>query len=264
MRLVIIGACGRMGEAIARLSLERDDVELVGAVDARSSGESLGQRLGNPTLTLPITDQLASVLSGADVVVDFSAPSATEANLQACARAGVAVVVGTTGQGSGFAERIAPLTTQIPILIAANTSLGVTLLSELVRAAARALPTDFDIEIHEAHHRHKLDAPSGTALKLGHAAAEGRGGALESLQSGPYRSGEQRSPGAIGFSVSRGGDIVGEHTVRFAGPGESLTLGHYATDRVIFARGALEAAAWLMGRPPGRYEMRDVLGIKTI
>lgn len=264
MRLVIVGACGRMGEAIARLALAREDVQIVGAVDTRGCGESLGRRIGNPELAVTVTDQLEATLQNAEVMIDFSTPEGTVSNLAACARAGVAAVVGTTGQEDRFAEQLEPLAAHIPILIAANTSLGVTVLSELVRAAARALPEQFDIEIHEAHHRDKLDAPSGTALKLGEAAAQGRGQTLQALRAEPYASGHRRSRGTIGFAVSRGGDVVGEHVVRFTGLGESLTLGHYATDRAIFARGALEAAAWLRGRPAGRYDMRDVLGIKSV
>lgn len=264
MRLVIVGACGRMGEAIAKLATQSPGIEIVGAVDAGGVGQTLGSRLGMPALTLPITDQLETVLPAAEVMVDFSSPRATLTHLAACARHGVAAVVGTTGQEPDFAEALQPLSQRIPILIAANTSLGVTLLTELVRAAARALPSDFDIEIHEAHHRHKLDAPSGTALKLGDAAAEGRGQTLEQLGVSTPVSGQPRPVGAIGFSVSRGGDIVGEHEVRFAGLGESLTLSHHASDRAIFARGALQAAAWLQGQGPGRYDMRDVLGIKAV
>lgn len=264
MRLVIVGACGRMGQAIAKIAASRDDVELVGAVDARGGGQHLGTQIGLPTLDLTVTDQLEPVLTRADVMVDFSSPLGTVRHLEACARAGVAAVVGTTGQETGFDAQVAGMAQRIPILIAANTSLGVTLLTELVRAAARALPAEFDIEIHEAHHRHKLDAPSGTALKLGRAAAEGRGQSLEQHLIESHRTGVPRAPGAIGFAVTRGGDIVGEHEVRFAGLGESLTLAHYATDRVIFARGALEAAKWLTGRAPGRYDMRDVLGVKTV
>jgi 4-hydroxy-tetrahydrodipicolinate reductase len=149
------------------------------------------------------------------------------------------------------------------VLVAANTSLGVTLLIELVRAAAKALPADFDIEISEAHHRNKRDAPSGTALALGKAAAEGRAQDLATTAAISRNGESPRRPGEIGFAVTRGGDIVGDHSVLFAGSGEQLLLGHRATDRAIFARGALKAAAWLTARPPGRYWMRDVVGYKT-
>ena len=264
MRLVIVGACGRMGQAIAKLATTRADVDLIGAIDAQGAGQALGPAIGVPALDLKVTDQLEAALTGAEVMVDFSSPLGTVRHLEACARAGVAAVVGTTGHEAGFDEQVAALAQRIPILIAANTSLGVTLLTELVRAAARALPTEFDIEIHEAHHRQKLDAPSGTALTLGRAAAEGRGHRLEQRMVESHQTGVPRAPGAIGFSVTRGGDIVGEHEVRFAGLGESLSLAHYASDRMIFARGALEAAKWLIGRAPGRYEMRDVLGVKTV
>lgn len=264
MRLVIVGACGRMGEAIAKLAVARQDIQIVGAVDASGHGQSLGARIGVPTLDITVSSGLESVLPGAQVMVDFSSPRATLEHLRHCARQGVAALVGTTGHDADFHTALAPLAKEIPILIAANTSLGVTLLTELVRAAARALPAEFDIEIHEAHHRHKLDAPSGTALKLGRAAAEGRGHRLEQLMVETHLSGHPRPEGAIGFAVSRGGDIVGEHEVRFAGVGESITLSHYASDRAIFARGALQAAAWLVGKAPGRYDMADVLGIKSV
>jgi 4-hydroxy-tetrahydrodipicolinate reductase len=152
---------------------------------------------------------------------------------------------------------------EIPVLVAPNTSLGITLLIELVRAASKALPASFDIEIAEAHHRHKRDAPSGTALALGRAAAEGRGQDLAKVGVGSRSGDSPRKEGEIGFAVTRGGDIVGEHSVVFAGAGEVLTLGHRATDRSIFAQGAVRAAAWLAGRPAGRYAMRDVVGYKT-
>ena len=172
-------------------------------------------------------------------------------------------MVGTTGLDAGVDPAAAAAAQRVPVLIAPNTSIGVTLLIELVRAAARALPAAYDIEIVESHHRAKRDAPSGTALALGRAAAEGRGASLEALRLPDVRDG-LRVEGGIGFAVLRGGDIVGEHELRFVGTGEAITLGHRATDRAIFARGALQAAHWLVGRPAGRYEMLDVIGLKTI
>jgi len=252
MRVVIVGAAGRMGCAIREALVHRPDVQSVGAID-REIDASRG-----------ISTDLDSALRGADVMIDFSSPSSTVANLAACVRHGVAALVGTTGLSDEAERAASEASARIPVLVAANTSLGVTLLIELVRQAAKALPADFDIEITEGHHRHKKDAPSGTALALGRAAAEGRGQDFESVRGPPRPNGEApRQVGGIGFSVIRAGDLVGDHVVLFAGEGERVTVGHQATDRAIFARGALKAASWLAGRAPGRYQMVDVLGLKT-
>jgi 4-hydroxy-tetrahydrodipicolinate reductase len=270
MRLVIVGAAGRMGLAIVRGCAVDPGVRVVGAVDHAGSaaiGRDLGALAGIGSLGVPVLDDLEAALSAAtepaDVVIDFSNPSATASHLATCAARGVAVLVGTTGLDAGVDPVAAAAAQRVPVLIAPNTSIGVTLLIELVRAAARALPAAYDIEIVESHHRAKRDAPSGTALALGRAAAEGRGASLEALRLPDVRDG-LRVEGGIGFAVLRGGDIVGEHELRFVGTGEAITLGHRATDRAIFARGALQAARWLVGRPAGRYEMLDVIGLKTI
>ena len=270
MRLVIVGAAGRMGLAIARGCAVDPGVRVVGAVDHAGSaaiGQDVGALAGIGSLGVPVLDDLEAALSAApepaDVVIDFSNPSATASHLATCAARGVAVLVGTTGLDAGVDPAAAAAAQRVPVLIAPNTSIGVTLLIELVRAAARALPAAYDIEIVESHHRAKRDAPSGTALALGRAAAEGRGASLEALRLPDVRDG-LRVEGGIGFAVLRGGDIVGEHELRFVGTGEAITLGHRATDRAIFARGALQAARWLVGRPAGRYEMLDVIGLKTI
>ena len=265
MRVVIVGASGRMGLAITRAALEMGDVMFVGAIDregAAAVGRDLGELAGLPAIGTRVTTDLAVVLGDADVVIDFSAASATLGNLAACANAGAPIVIGTTGLDADAHSAAAVAAQHIPVLIAANTSLGVTLLLELVRQAARSLPADFDIEIVEGHHRHKKDAPSGTALALGRAAAAGRGVEFDRVAV-PARTGGERQRGEIGFAVVRGGDIVGDHQVTFAGEGERVTLGHQATDRAIFARGAVRAALWLAGRAPGRYEMKDVISLKT-
>ena len=187
--------------------------------------------------------------------------AATADNVAACAAAGVPLMLGTTGFGEAAEAAIAAASKRIPIVVAANTSLALNVLLELVRKAAQSLPVGYDIEIFEAHHRHKVDAPSGTALALGRSAAEGRG---VQLPARPLPTGVEdgaRESGTIGFAVARGGDVVGEHDVRFLGAGEQLTLRHVATDRAIFARGALTGAAWLVGKAPGRYKMADVLGL---
>lgn len=251
MRVLIVGAAGRMGRAIRSLLAEWPQATLVGAVDRQADS------------VLGITTDLRAALAHAEVMIDFSSPEHTAANLTACAEHGVAALVGTTGLGPEVEVAANAAAQRVPVLIAANTSIGVTLLVELVRAAARALPADFDIEIIEAHHRHKKDAPSGTALALGESAASGRGQRLAQVTAAPRVGVSPRQSGEIGFAVVRGGDIVGEHSVLFAGTGEQVTLGHQATDRTVFARGALQAASWLVGKAPGRYKMVDVIGLKS-
>ena len=253
MRVVIVGAAGRMGRCLRDLLADWRGATLVAAID-RTADAAAG-----------ITTDLSAALVEAQVMLDFSSPARTVEHLDACAAQGVAALVGTTGLGPEVEAAADRAARAVPVLIAANTSLGVTLLIELVRAAARALPADFDLEIIEAHHRHKQDAPSGTALALGAAAAGGRGESLAQLMAPPRVSGRPRRAGEIGFAVLRGGDLVGSHTVLFAGSGEQLTLAHQATDRAVFARGALQAAAWLVGQRPGRYAMADVVsGYKNV
>jgi 4-hydroxy-tetrahydrodipicolinate reductase len=227
-------------------------------------GEDAGELSGIGRLGVAVTSDLAAALARADVAIDFSQPQATGANLAACRAARKPLLIGTTGFSDAVATLFSAASNDIPLLVAPNTSVGVTLLIELVRAAAKALPPDFDIEIMEAHHRTKLDAPSGTALALGRAAAEVRGlpESVVAEAALANRAGE-RQRGDIGFAVIRGGDIVGEHTVTFAGLGEQLSLTHRATDRAIFAKGALQAGIWLATQRPGRYAMRDFLGVKT-
>ena len=211
-------------------------------------------------LDVRVTDDLAAALARAEIVIDFSQPHTTRSNLMVCRAARKPLLIGTTGYPAELTSVFDEAAKEIPLLVAPNTSIGVTLLLELTRMAAKALPADFDIEIVEAHHRMKKDAPSGTALALGKAAAEERGDGSGAISTN--RSGERRS-GDIGYAVIRGGDIVGDHTVLFAGTGEQITLGHRATDRAIFARGAVRAALWLAAQPAGRYIMRDFLGLKT-
>lgn len=271
LNLVIIGVTGRMGLALVRAASELPDkLTVTGAVastTSKSLGRDAGELAGVGSLDARVTDDLAAALARADVVVDFSQPHATRSNLTVCRAARKPLLIGTTGFGAELTPLFDAAATDIPLLIAPNTSIGVTLLTELTRIAAQSLPPDFDIEIIEAHHRMKKDAPSGTALALGKAAAQGRG-LPESVvaeavrDSRPDRAGERRQ-GDLGFAVIRGGDIVGEHTVLFAGTGEQVTLGHRATDRAVFARGALRASLWLAAQLPGRYFMRDFIGLKT-
>jgi 4-hydroxy-tetrahydrodipicolinate reductase len=365
-----------MGRALVRAASETpDQLTISGAVASTTSaalGQDAGELAGVGRLDLRVTDDLAAALARADVVIDFSQPHATRSNLAVCRAARKPLLIGTTGFAPDLTFDFDAAATEIPLLVAPNTSIGVTLLIELTRIAAKALPAEFDIEIIEAHHRMKKDAPSGTALALGNAAAEGRalvdalqsasgqrvvdavaqgqpigvgavhasaqgqpigggaahgsaqgqpigggavhgsaqgqpigggavhgsaqgqpigGGAAHGSAQGQLISGDaahggsstanpprapgaggapgfdrsgQRTPGDIGYAVIRGGDIVGDHTVLFAGTGEQVSLSHRATDRAVFARGALRAALWLAGRPPGRYFMRDFIGLKTV
>ena len=256
-----------------------NELTICGAVvstTSKSLGQDAGELAGIGRLDVRVTDDLAAALARAEIVIDFSQPHATRSNLTVCRAARKPLLIGTTGFPEELASLFDAAAAEIPLLVAPNTSIGVTLLLELTRMAAKALPGDFDIEIVEAHHRMKKDAPSGTALALGKAAAEGRGlpapakrdvgatgsGSLTSEGALTDRSGQRRQ-GDIGYAVIRGGDIVGDHTVLFAGTGEQVTLGHRATDRAIFARGAVRASLWLARQSPGRYNMRDFLGLKT-
>jgi 4-hydroxy-tetrahydrodipicolinate reductase len=273
LNAVVIGAAGRMGRAVVRAVSELPDQLVVTAAVASTASTSLGRDAGELAgigrLDVPVTDDLAAALARADVVIDFSRPHATRSNLTVCRAARKPLLIGTTGFPAELTALFEAAAIEIPLLVAPNTSVGVTLLIELTRMAARSLRADFDIEIVEAHHRLKKDAPSGTALALGNAAAQGRGMAEADAAkvavpaaAATSRAGERRV-GDIGFAVIRGGDIVGDHTVLFAGDGEQVTLGHRATDRSVFARGAVQAALWLAARPPGRYFMRDFIGLKT-
>ena len=277
LNTVIIGAAGRMGRALIRAAVEiPDELRLCGAVvstTSKSLGQDAGELAGIGRLDVRVTDDLAAALARAEIVIDFSQPHATRSNLAVCRAARKPLLIGTTGFPAELTSLFDAAAAEIPLLVAPNTSIGVTLLLELTRVAAKALPADFDIEVVEAHHRMKKDAPSGTALALGKAAAEGRGvrNTGETVSAGAPvgpgdastdRSGERRQ-GDIGYAVIRGGDIVGDHTVLFAGTGEQITLGHRATDRAIFARGAVRASLWLARQSPGRYNMRDFLGLKT-
>jgi 4-hydroxy-tetrahydrodipicolinate reductase len=262
MNVVIIGAAGRMGLSLVRAASESPELRISGAIVSSNSGmlgRDAGELAGIGRLGIPLTDNLGAALAGADVVIDFSHPDATRANLEACLAARKPLLIGTTGLAAELTSSFDAAATQIPLLIAPNTSVAVTLLIELTRMAAKSLPADFDIEISEAHHRMKKDAPSGTALALAKAAAQGRGLPEAQIKAATANRAGERRKGDIGFAVVRAGDIVGEHTVLFAGSGEQVTLGHQATDRAIFARGALQAALWLASQAPGRYFMRDLL-----
>jgi len=250
VKIAIAGALGRMGRALVAAAAAREDLEIVALFD-RPGAEGEG-----------LVDQEAA-LDACDVVVDFTLAHVSAALAERCAtRGGPAMVIGSTGFTEAQLAQVRAAGAKIPVVQSGNYSLGVNMLAGLVRQAARALSAaDYDIEVFEAHHKRKVDAPSGTALMLGEAAAEGRGVGLTQV-SERARDGVTgpRAEGAIGFSVMRGGGIVGEHSVVFAAEDEILTLSHSARDRGLFARGALEAAVWAAGRPAGAYDMQDVLG----
>jgi 4-hydroxy-tetrahydrodipicolinate reductase len=265
IRVALVGATGRMGQAIIRVACDSSDILITGAVTAAQHahlGRDAGEAAGVRPLDVALTDDLANALAGADVVIDFSNPRATEGHLALCRKARKPLLVGTTGHSPSLAHVFERSARDIALMVAPNTSLGATVLLELARAAAAALPASFDAEIIEAHHRMKKDAPSGTALALAAAVAQGRGGQLTDTRT-DRKGGIPRRAGDIGFAIVRGGDLVGEHTVLLAGDGEELTLTHRAHDRAIFAKGALRAAAWLTVQPPGRYTMGDILLAKT-
>lgn len=263
--IVVTGASGRMGRMLIDLMLASDQARLVGALERPGHawiGQDLGQALGRAPVGVSVSDDPVTVIARAQAVIDFTAPAVTVAMSELTAQARAVHVIGTTGLSVDDLRHIAAAARHAPIIRAGNMSLGVNLLTTLTRRVAAALGQDWDIEVVEAHHRHKVDAPSGTALMLGQAAAEGRGASLDALRV-PAREGMtgERIPGSIGFSAIRGGDIVGEHDVIFAGPDERLILRHVAADRSIFARGAIRAALWGQDKGPGEYDMLDVLGL---
>jgi 4-hydroxy-tetrahydrodipicolinate reductase len=249
----IYGASGRMGQAIAQ-ALAEAGLGLAGGADRAGVTGDIG---GMPI----ISDEKALALAS-DVLVDFSAPAALKAHLDACIAAGKPIVIGTTGLEAAHHALIDEAAKAIPVLQTGNTSLGVNLLAALVEDAARRLGPDWDIEVLEMHHRHKVDAPSGTALLLGEAAARGRNIALaDHKASGRDGITGARKSGDIGFAALRGGSVAGDHQVILATEGERIELGHRAENRSIFARGAVKAAQWIMGQPAGRYDMKSVLGL---
>jgi 4-hydroxy-tetrahydrodipicolinate reductase len=271
--LAIFGITGRMGHSLLQALRESRDTpqwRLSGAVASSTSarlGQDAGAADGGPahagTATeVLITADASAGIRGASVAVDFSVPGCVAAHANACAAAGVPILVGVTGVDAAGRSALAAAARDIAVLMAPNTSVGVSVVGKLVALAAAALGPGFDVEIFEAHHRMKRDAPSGTALALGETVARARGVTLNEVAS-YTRSGtnEPRSPGSIGFSSMRAGDIAGEHTVIFAADGERVEITHRATDRITFARGALRAAEWLIGRPAGLYGMQDVLGL---
>ncbi|MEM6383403.1 MAG: 4-hydroxy-tetrahydrodipicolinate reductase [Pseudomonadota bacterium] len=264
-RVAVVGATGRMGRALVRAVEEAGGAKLSGAVEREGSehlGRDAGPLAGLQETGVVVTDDPLPVFAASDAVLDFTAPEATLFYNELAAQARIVHVIGTTGMMPVDEVKLDAAARHAVIVKSGNMSLGVNVLAVLVEKAAAALGPEWDIEIIEAHHRGKVDAPSGTGYLLGDAAAHGRG--IDLADRAVFtRHGETgaRPDGAIGFASVRGGSIVGDHTALFAGPAERITLGHHAEDRSLFARGAVKAALWGHGRKPGRYTMRDVLGL---
>ena len=258
----MLGPSGRMGRAIIDSMPGRADVRLAAAVD-RPDAPGVGAPVAGTTSGVLATSALEPAFEASDVYIDFTTPMATRHAAELAVAHRRAAVIGTTGLSTGDLDAIGALAQVAPVVVAANFSLGVNLLLGLARQAARALGPDWDAEVVETHHHHKRDAPSGTALAIARAIADGRGVDYDRVKR-HTRDGDvgPRPPGEIGVSSVRGGDVVGEHTATFFGIGERVELAHRATSRSIFAVGALRAAAWVVGQPPGRYDMLDVLGLR--
>lgn len=267
MRLVVVGAAGKMGRTLIRIIAETPGVTLGGAVEragAAEIGQDSGVLAGLPANGIAVATDPLPLFAKADGVLDFTVPAATIGFAELAAQARIVHIIGTTGLSDDDEKKIAAAARHAVIVKSGNMSLGVNVLAALVRNAAKALDADFDIEVLEMHHRQKVDAPSGTALLLGKAAAEGRGIDLaeHSVRARDGITGA-RKRGDIGFASLRGGSVIGEHSVIFAGNGETIELTHKASDRALFARGALKAALWGRDRKPGLYSMADVLGLSS-
>ncbi|MBL8709538.1 MAG: 4-hydroxy-tetrahydrodipicolinate reductase [Rhodospirillaceae bacterium] len=264
MRVGVAGCAGRMGQMLLKTLAQVPGVLVVGGSERKGSpalGMDLGALAGADPFGMTVGDDPSVLFDSADVVIDFTNPSATVQHAAFAAKSGCAHVIGTTGLDNDQQAAVARAALRAPIVMASNMSLGVNLLEQVVEQIAHILDPEWDIEIIEMHHRHKVDAPSGTALTLGEAAARGRGTTLRRVakrgrdgQVGP------RARGEIGFAALRGGDVVGDHTVLFAADGERVEITHKASSREIFARGAVKAVLWAAGKPPGLYSMKDVLG----
>ena len=265
LKVVVTGASGRMGQTLINLITNNGKLELVGALERSNHawiGQDIGTAMGGNELGVIVSEDPVEVIANAEAVIDFTTPSATIEFSKLAAQARAIHVIGTTGMSDEDLEKITAASFHSVVVRAGNMSLGVNLLAALTKKVAAALDDEFDIEIIEAHHKHKVDSPSGTALMLGEAAADGRGISLtEAADKGRDGIIGARNKGAIGFASIRGGDIVGRHDVLFASNGEQLTLSHNATDRNIFARGALKAVLWGRDKQPGQYDMMDVLGL---
>jgi len=265
VRVAVAGAGGRMGRALLEAATSTEGVKLGAAFDVASSalaGRDAGELVA-AAKGVPIGTDAAAALQSCDVLVDFTRPEGTLAHLAACRAAGRAMVIGTTGFDAAQLAQIRAAAGAIAIVMAPNMSVGVNVALKLVETAARALGPEYDVEVFEIHHKMKVDAPSGTALKLGEVAARARGTTLDkdAVHARHGVTGERKA-GSIGFSVARGGDVVGDHTVFFAGAGERIEITHRSSSRATYAQGAMRAARFLRGKPPGLYGMEDVLGLR--
>ncbi|MBQ0816772.1 MAG: 4-hydroxy-tetrahydrodipicolinate reductase [Methyloceanibacter sp.] len=265
MRIAVLGAAGRMGQALTRALAETPGCTISGGIETKGSpavGQDIGAVAGLDPLGVTITDDPLPLFAHIDGVLDFTSPASTVAFAGLAAQARIVHVIGTTGFSDDDLVKLNAAARHATIIKAGNMSMGVNLLAALTERVAATLGPEFDVEILEMHHRHKRDAPSGTSLMLGAAAAKGRDVSL-AQKSVTTRDGDTgpRRDGDIGFAALRGGDVVGEHSVIFAGPGERIELAHIASDRGIFANGAVKAALWGRGKPPGLYSMADVLGL---
>lgn len=265
MNIAIAGSSGRMGRALLEAVERAPDMRVGAALERTGSpylGKDAGELIGAPC-GVAINDDVAGALDGSDVLIDFTRPEGTLAHLVFCRAKGMKMVIGTTGFSADQKEELQAAAREIPIVFAPNMSVGVNITLKLLEMSARVLNEDYDIEIIEAHHRHKVDAPSGTALLMGEVVARALGKNLSdvAIYSREGHTGE-RVPGAIGFATIRGGDIVGDHTVMFAGTGERIEISHKASSRATFAEGALRAARFLGNKQSGLFDMQDVLGLR--
>lgn len=265
-KIAILGADGRMGHALITACHQTESLTLGAAIDRPENpliGQDAGTIAGIGSLGIKLSGHLNQVITDFDVLIDFTRPEASLAALDLCCRHQKAMVIGTTGFDAASKDKILETSSIIPIMMAPNMSVGVNLSLKLLEIASRVIGNDTDIEIVEAHHRHKIDAPSGTALRMGEVIAETLGKKLEdcAVWTRHGNTGARQS-GSIGFSVIRAGDIVGDHTVMFADDGERVEIRHHASNRMTFAKGAMRAAKWLKLKPPGLYDMQDVLGLK--
>ena len=267
VKVGVVGCAGRMGQMLLKMLINAPGIVVVGGTERRGSialGQDIGALAGTDPLGISVGDDPSLLFETSDVVVDFTNPTATIQHAQMAARTGCALVIGTTGFDNDQLNSLYRASQRAPIVLAANMSLGINLLQQVVEEVSRILDTDWDIEIVEMHHRAKIDAPSGTALALGEAAARGRGQQLRRI-SRRSRDGQvgPRVKGEIGFAALRGGDVVGDHTVIFAADGERVEITHRASSREIFARGAVKSVLWAANKKPGLYSMRDVLGFSV-
>jgi 4-hydroxy-tetrahydrodipicolinate reductase len=266
LRIAVLGATGRMGIAVSQAVAASDDMQIAGALTVpgdQQVGADIGTLAGIPSQGVAVVDDPVTAVANADIAIDFTLPSAMQTNLEACVNAGCAVVMGTTGLDEAQQKILRVAGETIAIVYGRNMSVGVNVFTELARLATRYLGDEWDVEITEAHHRFKVDAPSGTALQLGEAVAAERGQELTAVaRFDRHGSDQERQAGDIGFASIRAGSIVGDHSVTFAADAEIVELQHRALDRATFANGALRAARWVSGQTPSLYSMADVLGFE--